>query len=958
VAGPDAFVGRRRELQRALRALDAGKPVLVCGLGHQGKTSLAARVARRLGGEVAVVFGADDLDAGAVYAAVAHAGGVGEARDVAEAITRLRDDPGQLSTVLAALWRRLHPRPLLVLDNLEDALHLHEDPPRVKDPAHAIVLRGALRAAADAAAPLVLTCREVFVLPDHRGRDLLAAAEVIALDGLSPEERRLLPRVRSAGVDAGARDACLDASGGNPGLLDQLLRLAAEVDDAALDDALVALRDARATGQGALDAWLQDVVGQLVDLLTPAQRALLTVSGVLAGPAPEAAVRAAWSEMVGATSADADRLLRLGLWVRVPDPERPAEAFAVVPQALATRRAGDVGDLAAGAAAALLAAWAPEPSAHTAATVTRLALVAGDRAAIVAHAVLALQVGLGRHDIPPTQALAREVAAALPDEVPEQLALVLSNVLALDDPGAALAVLERSGGPLAHGRRGQLLIGRGELAGAEAAFRESLAGLAAGTREYAVMLGGIADILQARGQLDEALSIRTDEQLPVFAQLGDTREAAVTLGKIAEIYQQWGHVDVALHIFRDVQLPIFDRVGDKREVAFALGRVADIVAARGDLREALRIQTDEVLPTFVALGDLQSQAVTHGQIADIHQTQGELAEALRIRTECELPAFESLGATRERAVTLGKIADILGTFGQLDEALRFRLEEELPIFERIGDAREIAVTLGGVADLMRARGQLDEAMRIHIDRRLPIYRQMGDVREQAVTWGRIADILQIQGRLDEAHRIRTDEELPILQQIGEVREIAIATGKMADIAMARGQLDDALKTFTDHVLPAFERVGDVRSQAVTRGRIADVHWLRGELREALVVLTDYVMPVYEQLGDTREKILAIARIADIEGHLGKVDDAIRVYVAKVIPAFTQHRAPLDLLVHQARLAVLLSWRGDPTDVLAARDLFIEALRAARQHGFPVEERQIVALMTQLGCPTEVIDAIR
>ena len=49
--------------------------------------------------------------------------------------------------------------------------------------------------------------------------------------------------------------------------------------------------------------------------------------------------------------------------------------------------------------------------------------------------------------------------------------------------------------------------------------------------------GLIADILQQRGELDEALRIRREEELPVYERLGDVRERAVTMGKIADILQ-------------------------------------------------------------------------------------------------------------------------------------------------------------------------------------------------------------------------------------------------------------------------------------------------------------------------------------------------------------------------------------------------------------------------------------
>jgi phosphopentomutase len=56
-------------------------------------------------------------------------------------------------------------------------------------------------------------------------------------------------------------------------------------------------------------------------------------------------------------------------------------------------------------------------------------------------------------------------------------------------------------------------------------------------------MGKIADVLQARGQLDEALRIRQEEQLPVYERLGDVRAKAITMGKIADVLQARGQQD-------------------------------------------------------------------------------------------------------------------------------------------------------------------------------------------------------------------------------------------------------------------------------------------------------------------------------------------------------------------------------------------------------------------------------
>lgn len=46
-------------------------------------------------------------------------------------------------------------------------------------------------------------------------------------------------------------------------------------------------------------------------------------------------------------------------------------------------------------------------------------------------------------------------------------------------------------------------------------------------------LGFIADILQDRGETDEALRIRREEQLPVYEKLGDVRSLLVGRTKLA-----------------------------------------------------------------------------------------------------------------------------------------------------------------------------------------------------------------------------------------------------------------------------------------------------------------------------------------------------------------------------------------------------------------------------------------
>jgi len=62
-------------------------------------------------------------------------------------------------------------------------------------------------------------------------------------------------------------------------------------------------------------------------------------------------------------------------------------------------------------------------------------------------------------------------------------------------------------------------------------------------RSKAITMGRIADILESRGQLDEALRIHQEEQLPVYERLGDVSSKAITMGKIADILKERGQED-------------------------------------------------------------------------------------------------------------------------------------------------------------------------------------------------------------------------------------------------------------------------------------------------------------------------------------------------------------------------------------------------------------------------------
>ena len=446
--------------------------------------------------------------------------------------------------------------------------------------------------------------------------------------------------------------------------------------------------------------------------------------------------------------------------------------------------------------------------------------------------------------------------------------------------------------------------------------------------ECAATMCKISDVFYEKGEIGETLRILQEEQLPVFEKLGDFRSRAATMSKIADVLHTKGEVDEALRIRREEQLLVYEKLGDIRSCAITMCQIADVLWQKGEVDEALRILKEEQLPVFEKLGDVRERAITMGQIADVLYEKGEVDEALRIRREEELPVYEKLGDIRARAATIGKIAKVLFHKGEVDESLRMRREEELPVFETLGDVRECAVTKGKIADVLYAKGEVDESLRIRREEELPVYEKLGDIRSYAGTKGKIAEALYHKGEVDKSLRIRREEELPVYEKLGDIRARAATIGKIAKVLFHKGEVDESLRMRREEELPVYEKLGDLSSCAHTKDQIAEVLWRKGEVDEALRLLQQEVLPVFKQLGAVRSRAAATSVIAAIHYQKGEVDEALRTWRDDVLPAYEQLGDIRACAATMGKIASVLFHKGEVD----------EAFRIRREEQLPVFEK--------------------
>ncbi len=701
VARRSEFVGRRRPLQQALRELrgQAYAGVVIHGMGRQGKSSLAARIANRLPGlRPVVLYG--DYRAERLLRAFLDAGlGAEVNRIVREYEPLVRREPERLADPLQAL---LHgpcaERPvLLIIDDLEQVLEAHPVGLHLPRAPERAALLEVVRAFSSQHGPsrLLLTSRYNFQLPDRDGRDLASRLLSLPLPPMDTTEQRkqLAQRRKTLLAELGGQLLVEDSertarllavARGNPGLQELLYRLSRS-DTAGCDRTLTALEGwlaGRALGTE-LDEGVRSVLeglalGQIYHtVLAPEERYWLGVSSLFELPLP-----AAFVQWLAPEAPHPKRLLALGLWDSWPDPvipQRPAVALnPLVRAVLPPLAAAEQQALACRVSGPLLAAWAAEGRPPLATLqLARLALLGAvpEVAAATAGGAVEWLYNVDRYhaaaELGQGTVQLLQGAGQLP---PLPLLRASSDALVrLGEIGVAreLMQLGLEGHPPAaqpHAYAALLLSWArllGEEGEPELALRrlEQVQGyftLAESPREYAIVSGDIARIRVGRGEVDAALELH-EERLGVFERLGDQRERAVTLGDIAQIRIQAGAVEEARHLCEE-QLAIAERLADVATAAHArwsLGRLAlqreAWQEALNQLVESYRLnqqlrRLDGIVFVGLDLGQLLCDAGLHAEGREVLQRSYEglltlgqpqlAAQVAELMAKCEPAAGE------------------------------------------------------------------------------------------------------------------------------------------------------------------------------------------------------------------------------------------------------------------------------------------------------------------------------
>ncbi|MFP4033311.1 MAG: CHAT domain-containing protein, partial [Desulfococcaceae bacterium] len=610
VAGYAEFVGRRRQIQDVLREFraPARAGVLIHGFGGQGKSSLAARIANRLGDhKTVVVFGAENethrYRADKILRAVAAAyenPAVNALVD--EHAPRVRKNPAELTPALRAILNGPCADPadgvppmLLIVDDLEKVLV----PPtggglHTVEKDYADGLCALIRAfdGAETRSRLLITSRYEFSLAGGLEARLLS----LHLPPMRRHERdkQADAKLRVLAPEAGAAErdgrsklfeTVIEAARGNPRLQDLLFTLAVESPEAC-GRALTRMK-AELAGTGAAAApdgaaereaagppttgadteaeraligFFQGLaVRGLVELLRPAERDLLRASAVFGVPAP----MSVFGALADGAEAAGRRLLSLTLWDRFEDLVNPDTAAAAVnglARSLAFAPEGTGG-------------WRiPEPDEGLANWVAETALpelfaawggADGKTRPYPADWQLAA-LGARAKDTTVLKATAKDAVTWLEKEFRYREAADLSekSVAILEENGVAVP-------PWLYLKANEVLARVGKVGLAEKCIEKAVRAIREKTAETDVSDFDLAsallrhgDLLVSQGHIELALA--AFEEAKALFQAGNfQKDTAIATGQIARILVNKGEVDEALKLHYE-EMEVYEALGDRR----------------------------------------------------------------------------------------------------------------------------------------------------------------------------------------------------------------------------------------------------------------------------------------------------------------------------------------------------------------------------------------------------------
>ena len=883
VATPQEFVGRRRILQRSLRALRAPDKlgVILHGLGGVGKSTIAARLLERLQG-YDKIFIYRQLDEDKLLRQLAEQCLSETGQEILQGKLPLAQ---KLTRFLREGLNESAQRLIFILDDFEANLELITDGSTVIKPNAVPVLMSLLKAITQSRLPhrAIITSRYDFPLPELDRR--LHREQLAALSGADLQKKcnRLISFAPGSEVDRELRQKALKTSDGNPRLLEWLDKV---LQAKHLNQKQI-LEKVETTSKEFRESILAE---ELLNRQPTKLRRMLGFCLVYQLPVPDSAIK-----VICPTTFDVDsyisRAVALGLLDRIHSKE---EILYYVPRILEPLLdfPEDSIELYKTAVEYLHQIW----------------FIKGFQNGMEARQEL-LEASLYdtflEQDLPTDRLfeLYRLATEGLrPDILTEaNLFLVMRlnkqkryrEVAALckfvmEGAFGYLKIYLVSSNLLYYLAKAQEHIGEVEEALDNYQEALNLCSQQCEAQEDSVMhkmlkasiLHDLADLHNKQGNYQKALELCL-QVLQIDEYTDNDLGQAISLNQLASIRQNLGEPDEALKNYKEAYE--FAKKTKEKDLIFNIkNNLATFQVDLGQIDACDNLLSD--LVSDVQSKNFESKILRLSNTASLKLKQGEIQEAREILEQLNvlLPQIDNLWL---KSIILHNLATFRSECGERELALEL-YNEALELHRNNGDQPHEAMTLQEIGILHKRQNNIDECLKF-IEESYQLSLKIGNKDTQANTLLQTAEILIDRDDFERAEE-KINTALELISTTKSPKLYTLALREMGRLHIKQGNYDAG----TDFLRQALEKsnsVVDLILRATILKLLGEILSIQGELDEALKHLTDSlelyskinqtedIKEVQKLIGDAHShRALQIYEMAVREENQGHVEAALRL----------------------------------------------------------------------------------
>lgn len=299
----------------------------------------------------------------------------------------------------------------------------------------------------------------------------------------------------------------------------------------------------------------------------------------------------------------------------------------------------------------------------------------------------------------------------------------------------------KSKGGAAHNRIGRLYREKGEL---EQAMRHLGTGLALfklanDERGIASSLDDIGKVHWLRGEYDLALK-QLKEALKIRRKIGDKRSIALSLSNLGSVYQDSGYFKDALDAMNEA-LELRREIGDLPGVVISLNNLGTLYQDKGEQERAIELW-QEGLKVAKQIDDKITQTYLYTNIGIAQYELGWYDEAIKTLTTA-MELADQIGEKLVKAESLRALGKSYMYKGDFIKARGF-LREALDIFQQIKSKVHLGICLRSIGELTVAAGWGEELLkaREYFDQAIEIFKEIGNELELARTFRSYAELLK------------------------------------------------------------------------------------------------------------------------------------------------------------------------------------------------------------------------